>query len=218
MNDIVSIDNIHDLGWEFLQVWSWVAMQVHLKDGLRSDQRSTNTIQVKVTRDHLKHCTTARSGPFTSATLDITLHLELQIWNALQPFDKFKSQPTIQTWNKLGWTSTKLSCVDFEGMRNLGHQIIWPTNIQTTQKQNQTVFQLLKPAAVDGMGSILALRKALESTISLSVVVGNHLESILLHHHFRPHHHHQHHPQRAHWDNPWLELANHWGTRSISAM
>ena len=56
------------------------------------------------------------------------------------------------------------------------------------------------------MGSILALRKALESTISLSVVVGNHLESILLHHHF----HHQHQPQRAHWDNPWLELANHW--------
>ena len=137
-----AIENFHDLSWEFLQVWSWVAMQFH--NGLRSDQRPTNTIQVKVTRDHLKHCTTARSGPFTSARLDITSHLELQIWNAFQPFDKLRSQPTIQTWNKPGRTSTKLSCVDFEGTRNPERQIIWPTNIQATQQQNQTVFPTSK--------------------------------------------------------------------------
>ena len=124
---------------------NWVAMQFHLKNGLRSDQRPRNTIQVKVTRDHLKHRTTARSGPFTSARLDITLHLGLQIWNAFQPCDKFRSQPTIQKWNKPGRTSTKLSCVvDFEGARNPERQIIWPTNIQTTQQQNQTAFPTSK--------------------------------------------------------------------------
>ena len=50
-----------------------------------------------MTRDHLKHCTTTRSSPFTSASLDVTLDFELQVWNPFEPFDEPRSHPIEQS-------------------------------------------------------------------------------------------------------------------------
>jgi len=119
-----ALGNLHDLsGKNFASLklrsraiprekWIEKSSATHGYDPSQSDERS------------LKLRTPTWSGPITCATLNLTLHLELQLQDFFQPVNEFRSQPMIQARHKFRRTSTKISCVDLERMRHPGREVI----------------------------------------------------------------------------------------------
>ena len=94
------VEDPHDVGREILQSGHWLPVELNQKHRLGHNQRPSDSVEVKVPRNHLNHCPATMCNPLTCAALNITLSFELQLRNTFQAFDEFRCKPTVQSWDK----------------------------------------------------------------------------------------------------------------------
>ena len=93
------VQDTHDLRWKLLKVGNCIAIQLNLKERLRCQERTANSVHIKMPWNHVQDSSSPRSGTWSCARLNVALNLELKLWRALQATNQLWSQPTIKSWN-----------------------------------------------------------------------------------------------------------------------
>ena len=84
-----------DTTWKLLQMLGTVTIKPYLKDRLRSKQRTTSAINVKMPGNNVQQVSAPGRASNSSASFNVPHDLELQLRHIFTTFKKFSCKPTI---------------------------------------------------------------------------------------------------------------------------